>query len=308
CLGQGMAQVAHVLALLQACQPAGVAARSLSECLLLQLDAIGEGTGLASVIVETQLECLAKVKLKRIAADCGVAVEEVQEAVDLIRGLNPRPGSPFSGPGNEAVVPEVALKADGGSLSVEMLDVDIPHLGIAPEYSGLLQKGSANQETRQYLRDSLKAAKALVESVEQRRVTLFRIACCIMCSQEAFLLEGFAGVRPLTMREVADQAGVSESTVSRMVNGNYIQTPHGVYELRAFFSGGASQGSQCDASSASVKKLMRKMVDEEDKRRPLSDTQIVERLLLQGVEVSRRTVNKYRNVLGIPNSPLRQRY
>ncbi|MCL1798141.1 MAG: RNA polymerase factor sigma-54 [Eggerthellaceae bacterium] len=307
CLNQAPEEVERMVGLLQLCQPTGVAARDLGECLWLQLQARGEDSALAQKVVEDHLGDIASGSLCKVADRLGAPIGEIQRIVGQIRALNPRPGLSFCHEADGSVIPEVSVRLRGKEILVELFDLGIPQLALEQSYLDLMGDSNTNKETQAYLRENLKAAKALMTGVERRQATLHSIACCIMRSQAGFLAEGLRGMRPLTMSEIAGQAGVSESTVSRIVNGNYIQTPHGVFELRSFFPSPALRGAPGGPSSLGAKQAIKALVDSEDKSRPFSDSQIVELLAGQGVEVSRRTVNKYRNVLGIPGSASRQR-
>jgi RNA polymerase sigma-54 factor len=319
-LGLPVKKVERALSVLQSCHPAGVAARNLGESLILQLKARGDDSPLALQIVSEHLKDLAAGKLPKIAAQLQVSVRDVQEIVDVIRDLSPRPGLAYGRSMHEHVVAELAVQVHDEGFTIRLLDLDIPKLSLAQGYIDLMQDCKMNKETKKYLSECLRSAKSLISGVDHRRETLYHIAHAIMQRQTKFLKQGPLFIQPLTMHEIAEITEVSESTVSRIVNRNYIQTPHGIYELRSFFSSaagaavraGASPASKTDSSqnisSASAKQLLKELVAQEDRSNPLSDTQLLKLLSDRGISVSRRTVNKYRNALGIPGHLQRKRY
>jgi RNA polymerase sigma-54 factor len=308
------AQVGRVLRVIQGFTPAGVAARNLKECLLLQLDAAvsrrswrGNET-LARRIIEKHLEDIAGKKLNQIAAALKTEVNEVQEIYDLIRCFDPRPGLRFEGADNYNIWPDVTLVRETAGYTVLVREFDFPRLRINQNYATLLRREKMDGDARKYLEGKLESALGLIRGIEQRRVNIYKVACCIVDAQRDFLEKGIEYLKPLTMSQVADRAGVHESTVSRVVNGKYMQTPRGLLELKYFFHSGLPGTIAGAVSSKSIKYLIRAIIAKENQAEPLSDLDIMSKLQEKGIEISRRTVNKYRQNLGIPSHHLRKRY
>ena len=236
----------------------------------------------------------------------GISLAQLGEALDVIRSCNPRPASQFGRP-SRPIWPEVVVTScDDGTYEVSLQDFYLPHLKINPTYRAMASHVKEH-ETETYLSEKLKEAESLIDGINFRHATLYKVACCIVQMQVEFFEKGYDCLRPLTMAQVAEATGVSESTVSRISNGNYMQTPRGVFELRFFFHSSAYQGADRVVSSVSVKHRIGELVDREDPSNPLSDQAISEALEREGVSVSRRTVNKYREELGIPARAARRR-
>lgn len=307
-LGVSVAEVSDVVRLIQSCQPPGIGAHNLQECLLIQLEGTGQSSVVFRQIVQDHLEHIAEGKIKHVARALEVDEGTVQIACDVIRSLDPRPGLPYE-PSREATLwPEISIIEDKGEYRVEMQDMDIPLLRINDEYASLLENDDINQKTEEYLKEKLKAAEGLLTGVEQRRQTMYRVACSIVELQEDFFRKGIAFLKPLTMAHVASLLDVHESTISRIVNGNYLQTPRGVYEMRYFFDAGGIQASSQSKASKSIKDMIKALVEHEDPYHPLSDSDLQSALADKGVDVSRRTVNKYRQSMNILSQAQRRRY
>ncbi len=300
-------EVEAALGLIQRLEPAGVGARCLAECLSIQLEAEQAMSPLLREILDEHLEEFATRSPSAVARDLGVTLVEVTEALDAIRACNPHPAAQF-GRSSQPVWPEVVVeRAEGGGFSVRMLDIYLPHLRINEHYRTLAREASGSGESARYLKEKLAEAEGILDSLQYRKATLYKVSCCIAELQAEFFDEGFERLRPLTMASVAEMVGVSESTVSRVANGNYMQTPQGMFELKFFFHS-AVGGERGDAvSSTGVKRRIVDLVEGEDRTRPLSDQAIADELAKQGVRISRRTVNKYREELGIPAKSARRR-
>jgi RNA polymerase sigma-54 factor len=308
------ARVERVLRVVQGFTPAGVAARNLKECLLLQLEAAVEqpdwrgDAALIRQVVKDHLESIAAKKLNRIAAALGVAVSEIQAVYDIIRSFDPQPGLRYEYANNYSVWPDVTLIREPSGYRVLVRESDFPQLRINHNYAALIRRANVDGDARKYLEEQLESALGLIRGIEQRRMNIYKVACCIVEEQKEFLEKGIEYLKPLTMSRVAEMAGIHESTVSRVVNRKYMQTPRGLLELKYFFHSGLP-GAAVDAiSSRSVKHLMQAIIAGEDPIEPLSDLEIMNRLKEKGIEISRRTVNKYRQSLGIPSNNLRKRY
>lgn len=311
-LGTSPGRVEEALAVLQTFDPPGIGARDLAECLLIQLRQRGQDQGLAGRIVRHHLDDLARGKLMRIAGQLDVPVQEVQLAVDLIRSLEPKPGRNFASSGDvRYVVPDVVLEKVGGDYIILINDTALPRLTINQTYRSVLQSGrDYDDKTRRYVESKLNAAAWLLRSIEQRRMTLYKVASCLVELQRDFLDYGVKYLKPLNLKKVAEMVGLHESTVSRATSNKYIQTPRGVFEMKYFFSTGLgnTMGTGVSTSAESIKKMLKELVAAEDPRRPYNDQAIAEIFHNRGIKISRRTVAKYRDELGIPPIRMRRRY
>ncbi|MGB9921010.1 MAG: RNA polymerase factor sigma-54 [Moorellales bacterium] len=309
CLSADPGEVEAALRLVQSLDPAGVGARDLKECLRLQLAQRPERNPLAEAIVEEYLEEVAAGRLGKIARRLGESVVEVQAAVDLIRSLDPKPGRRFGSTQETRYLhPDVVVEKVGGEYVVMVNDAVSPRLGLNSAYYSMLKEGQpCDPELRRFLEGRLTAAIWLIRSLEQRRLTLYRVSSFIVEYQREFLDKGLEYLRPLTLRQVAEGLGIHESTVSRATANKYLQTPRGLYEFRFFFAGRINTSHGPTAAPA-VKKLLAEYVAAEDPRRPLTDRQLAELLRRQGICLARRTVAKYREELGIGAVNQRRRY
>jgi RNA polymerase sigma-54 factor len=299
--------VSQVLVLIQGFDPAGVAARDLAECMRLQLKQQGlEGTT-TDLIVRDCMRQLQTHQYAEIAKHFGLPAEEVAREVEIIRHLDQKPGLKYSPGRSQYIAPDVFVVKEGDDYKVILNDDGLPRLRISPTYRRMMDKseGSAD-ETRRYVKDKLRSALWLLKIVDQRQRTIFKVAESIVRHQRGFLDQGIPALRPLVLRDVADDIGMHESTVSRVVANKYMHTPRGVYEMRFFFHSGITSSLGETVSSMSIKEKMRHMIDQEDSRRPLSDSQIADRLRSDGLPLARRTVAKYREELRIPPSNLRK--
>lgn len=305
-------RVEEVLQVIQGFEPSGVGARSLEECLLIQLDTLNldaDDLDLTRTVIQRHLGEVAEGKLTKIAEQLGRSVAEIQRACDIVKTLDPKPGREFGGDtGASYIVPDVAVERVDDDYVVVVNDVSAPRLGINPVYREMLRKPGMEAGAVEFVKSRLNSAMWLIRSIEQRRQTLYKVTECIVRFQRDFLDRGIKYLKPLTLKEVADEIGVHESTVSRATAGKYVQTPRGAYEMRFFFTSGIPTDRGDPASSESVKRMIRDVVEVEDPRKPLSDQAIVQVLRRQGVLISRRTVAKYRDECMIPASKLRRRF
>lgn len=310
-LNESPADVERVLKVIQTFSPYGVGARDLSECLLLQLFHYGKESDIAKEIIQHHLDDLAKGKITKLAGKLGVSPHQIQEICDLIRTLDPRPGLQYSN--NEQikyVVPDVLVEKIEDEYVVIINDLHFPRLIINHVYENILKKpDNFSVETKKYLEEKMGAALWLIKSIEQRRMTLYKVASCIVDIQRDFFEKGVAYLKPLTLKQVADVVNVHESTVSRATANKYMQTPQGLFELKYFFSSGIHAGDSEDkVSSTSIKHMLQDIIAKEDNTNPLSDEAIAKILSERGIKISRRTVAKYRQELGIPSTMSRKRY
>ena len=300
----------RVLTVVQSFHPTGIAARDLRECLLLQLDRLGDEpqARLAVAIVKDNLQALAAQKIPQLAHTLKTDASAIEDAAGLIRALNPRPGRLFAPDSEGYIIPEIVVRRNETGHYVVLVDNDqLPHIRISNHYRRLLEDPKTTAEVKSYIRERIRSGAFLIKSIHQRQKTIHRIASEIVQAQQAFLDQGIAHLRPMTMAEVANRVGVHETTVSRTVANKYMRTPVGVFELKYFFSPGLRTATGSQISNKSVQDRIDAMVKQEDKASPLSDQAIQERLKAEGIEIARRTVAKYRLVLRIPPSHLRKR-
>ncbi|MFQ5532528.1 MAG: RNA polymerase factor sigma-54, partial [Candidatus Methylomirabilales bacterium] len=301
----------EALRLVQSFDPVGVAARDLRECLLLQLDSLkgGPEVALAHTLVSDHLADLEGRHLTRLADKLKVPLKTVQDSILLICALEPKPGRTFSTEEPRYITPDVYILKVDDRFVVVLNDDGLPRLRISSYYRGLLGKGrSGSKETRDYVEGKMRSALWLIRSIEQRQRTLFKVTESIVKFQRDFLEKGITVMRPLTLKEVAEDISMHESTVSRVTTNKYVHTPQGLLELKYFFHRGVQAVDGEAVSSLTVKELVRRLLTGEDMGKPLSDQKIVEVLRQQGIDIARRTVAKYRGQLKIPSSSRRRRY
>ena len=313
-LGKPVEEVEKALAAVQSLEPAGVGARNLSECLVLQLQRRHEDSELAIRIARDYLDPLSKSRYGLIAKSLGVCQEEVRTACDLIRTLNPRPGGGFAARENLVYInPDLFVVNFPDHFELLTNDYFFPDLNISGYYCRML-KSTEDNEVKDYLMGKVRQAKWVVHSIEQRRSTLLRCAECILELQEEFFRRGPGHLKPMCLADIAQKVGVHESTVSRTVRDKYLQCASGVYPLSYFFSRSlgapaARPGTEENTSSPDfAKALLKKLIGGEDKHKPLSEQKLCERMAREGCELSRRTVAKYRDELGIPSTTGRKQY
>src|SRR5437773_701835 len=298
-----------MLALIQSFYPAGVGARDLRECLLIQLQREGRERSLEYRIVSEHMEDLGRRRFPEIARRMGISVEEVQKAADNIARLNPRPGQIFAAAPQNYVLPDVVVEKVDGDYQIILNNEQIPHLRISNLYKDIIASGNTqSSEVKNYVRDKIRSGKFLIRSIHQRQETIFNIAQQIVSRQRDFLDHGASHLKPMTMAEVADAVGVHETTVSRAVSGKYMATPQGIFEMKYFFTPGYQTASGESLSNTSVKEAILDLVKREDGNQPLSDNEIVEILAERGIPIARRTVAKYRDELNILPSHMRRKY
>jgi RNA polymerase sigma-54 factor len=299
--------VERALEHVQSFDPIGVGARDLSECLILQLRHLGLAGTPAETLVRDHLRLLQNHRIPELAKALSIEPEEVKHHIDVIRHLDPKPGTRYSPTESQYVIPDVyVVKTEDGYKAVLNED-GLPQLRISPVYRRLLDKGGeASDETRAYVKDKFRSALWLLKSVDQRQKTILKVSTSIITFQQGFLDHGVEHLRPLVLRDVASDIGMHESTVSRVVNNKYMHTPQGVYELKFFFHSGISSSHGENVSSVTIKQRIRKIIEAEDQRRPLSDSKIMNILQKEGLVLARRTIAKYREELRIPTSNQRK--
>jgi RNA polymerase sigma-54 factor len=301
-------KIETVLSIVQGFHPPGVAACHLQQCLLLQLDRLGREKTVEYRIVRDCFEQLSKRKLPEIGRALGISVDQVQDAVERIGCLEPRPGRDFMPDDERYISPEVFVNKVGDDYVVTTNNEQIPHLRISNTYKDLMAQANASGEVRDYIREKIRAGKFLIKSLQQRQQTILNIGNEIVKRQREFMDKGVAHLRPMTMVQVAEVVGVHETTVSRAVSNKYIETPQGIFEMKYFFTSGIQTDSGSGVSNTSVKDMVAEMFAKENTSKPLSDQEIVKMLKEKGIVIARRTVAKYRAELNILPSNLRKVY
>ncbi len=297
-------EVLDVLRVIQTFEPAGVGARCLSECLMLQIPPERE---LAKTIVKNNLEDIASNKIQKIAKDYGVTPEQVSDEIAYIKSLNPKPGMSFAGDvATKFVVPDAKIEFHNDRLIVLMNNDNIPNLYMNSMYTSLAT--SEDTEVAKFVTGRMNSANWLMKSIEQRQSTIRRILSVIVDNQEDFFRKGEKHLAPMTQKQVADEIGIHESTVCRATTDKYVETPMGVFELKYFFSSNIDCTSGDGVFSTSVKAHLQELIEEENKKKPYSDEKLRKLLFAKGIEISRRTIAKYREDLNIPNSALRKQF
>lgn len=300
--------VSAMVEIIQGFDPPGIAAHDLRESLLIQLKERGEENSFAWKIIISFYNELTNRKFAEIMRALSLSEEKLKEAIEVISTLTPKPGASFNPSGNISVIPDIIVEKIEGKYVVMLNDWSIPHLTINNGYRKLLNRGADTPpETKKYLVDKLNSAKWFINSIEQRRSTIMKVASAIVESQKDFLDKGLSYLKPLTLQDIAEPLGIAVSTVQRVTSGKYIQTPKGVLELKYFFGQriSSSDGTE-DVSSKSVKEKLKEIIEKENTKKPLSDQIIAETLNKMGVSISRRAIAKYRDELHIPSARLRK--
>jgi RNA polymerase sigma-54 factor len=298
-----LATMEEGLRVVQLLDPSGVAARDLRECLLLQLADRALEDSLAWQMVEQHIHLLDGRHSKELCRLLGATPEQVNDALDLIKTLDPMPGARFSTPNAQPVEPEVFIFKDGDQWVIQMLDEGVPQLRLNRSYRHLLERGdSSDKNVRNYVKERYASALQLIKNIEQRKQTILKVCQCIVERQGEFFELGMDYLRPMMIKEIAEEIGVHPSTVSRAVANKYAHTPQGTLELRFFFTEAVQGPAGNTTSLLAVKRMVKRIIDEEDPAKPLTDEQIMERLRAEGIDVTRRTVAKYREDLKIPST------
>lgn len=301
--GHSVETLEKALEEVQSLDPAGIGARSLQECLLLQLEDREAQGSVAWQIVENHLKLVESKSVKELARLLKRPIEHIQIALDVIVHLDPKPGLKYSGPGARAVEPDVYITKDGEDYVIGLSDEGLPQVRINGGYRHLLERGEgSDKETRNYIKDRYASALQLIRNIEQRKQTILRVCEVIVTRQRGFLESGIDALRPMMIKEVAEEIGVHASTVSRAVAGKYAHTPRGVFELRFFFTEAVQGPTGGNLSLVNLKRMVKQMIKDEDPKRPLTDDHIAIMLQQQGIKVTRRTVAKYREDMKIPST------
>jgi RNA polymerase sigma-54 factor len=303
-------EVDRILRIIQTFDPPGVGARNLQECLLIQLAARGLDDSLATRIIREHFDEFKQKKYPELAKKLRVSIQEIQAQCKVISTLDPKPGFEISAAEPQYVIPDLVVEKVDDKYVVYLNDKNIPRLRINHVYQEELLKDSkdGDRETREFIQSRLKSARWLIQTIEQRRRTMVKVMECIVDKQREFFEKGTAFLRPLTLQQVASEINMHESTVSRVTTNKYVQTPRGVFELKFFFSSSLGTQDGGEISAKSAKDNIRKIIEREEARNPLSDQKIADMLRKEGLNIARRTVAKYREQLGLLPARMRRQY
>ncbi|MGI9037210.1 MAG: RNA polymerase factor sigma-54 [Pyrinomonadaceae bacterium] len=283
-------------------EPVGCGARDVIECLLAQLEANGEGKSLAAELVRNHFTDLHPSLLQHLAKQTGLEIEQIKEELKKITCLNPKPGRLYSSESPIFVAPEIYIEKIEGEYVIYFTDDGSPRLRISQSYQQLITQNGTSKETKDFIKEKVRAAIDLLRNIEHRRQTIYRVVECIVRRQQEFLDKGVQYIKPMMLKDIAEDIGMHLSTISRVVNRKYAHTPQGVIELRRFFSEGMLNEDGEEVSTRIIKLRIKKMIEEEDSRNPMTDDEIARILLREGNKLSRRTVAKYRDQMQIPGS------
>jgi RNA polymerase sigma-54 factor len=300
-------QVEDVLKKIQLFDPVGVAARDLRECLLIQIDYLGINNPLVLKLVSEHLNHIERHNYQVMARATGKSLEEIIRAIEAIIALEPCPGRPFSSGEIQYIVPDIYVYKVDDEYVVALNDDGLPRLRISSFYRNAIKNGTTTSSAKNFIQDKLKSALWLIRSIQQRQKTIYKVTKSIVKFQREFLDKGIAYLKPLILRNVADDIEMHESTISRVTTNKYVHTPQGIFELKFFFSASLGRDDGSDVASYSVKERIRQLIQAENPARPHSDMQIVEILARDHIRIARRTVAKYRDLMGILSSSRRKR-
>lgn len=307
--GIGDEKLEKILEVIHDFDPPGVCSRNLRECLLLQLKRKETPNPVAEAVIRNHLDDLAANRILQIAKATDFTKEEIQEAADFIKTLEPKPGREFASmKGVKYIIPDITVEKIDGEYVVRINEITAPRLTISRYYKRLLSGDNIENGASSYINKKLNAAVRIIKSIEQRRDTIMKVVKAILEFQYDFFEHGKIHLKPLTLKEVADHVEVHESTVSRAVNGKYMQCPNGIYELKFFFQSGVSSSYGEGVSSSSIQSMIKTMIEKENSKKPYSDQFITNELKKTGINISRRTVAKYRDEMNIPSSSKRKRF
>lgn len=309
-------ETAAALAIVQAFDPPGVAARNLQECLTMQLDQLvavadradeAELLELARTVIAQYWDMLLHQRWEKLAVACGCEVGDLKNLVDVIHRLEPKPGRVFHQERNQYIEPDVHVRKVDNEYTIHLNDDGLPRLRINSKYARMLEGGGVDQQVAGYLREKMRSAIWLMKSIDQRQRTIYKVAESIVTFQRNFLDFGIEHLKPMVLRQVAEDIGMHESTISRVVSNKYMYTPRGLFPMKYFFHSGVDSARGENVSSLVVKERIRKLAEAEDPARPLSDSKIMKMLQREGIRLARRTVAKYREEMAIPSSDKRKK-
>ncbi|OCT13893.1 RNA polymerase sigma-54 factor [Paenibacillus pectinilyticus] len=302
-----LTQAERALRILQSFEPLGIGARNIKECLLLQVQSLSESFPIMTILIQNHLQDVAQYRIHKLSTELQVSTQELRTAIDLIKGLNPRPGAAFHIEPVHYLIPEVIVEKAGDQLVVLLHQAASSRLAINGHYERMAQNTNENAEASKFLTGKLHAARFFLKCLDQRRKAIHRVAQAIVEEQSDFFWHGAGHLKPMTLKHIADKLAVHESTVSRATAGKYAQTPWGIFELTYFFPAGLQMEIGETASSEHVKVRIKACISEENIEKPYSDQKLADLLRQEGIHISRRTVTKYREELGISSSVRRKR-
>ena len=301
-------QVEKVLKIIQKFDPPGIGARDLQECLLIQLMEVPNANELAVVIIKDHFDDFKNKRFEKIAKKMGISIDEFKQLLNTITKLNPKPGEGYQSLYDNSITPDVIVQKEDDEFKVVLNDWNIPHLRINNSYRKLLlDKKNTPKKTKEFIKNRLESARWLINSIHQRRVTILKVVETIVHRQKEFFDKGSLYLRPMILKDIADEIGMDISTVSRVTNGKYVQTDYGVYELKHFFSEKIRRDDGEDVSNKEIKNRIREIIEKENPKKPFNDQKIVSMLQQDGFNIARRTVAKYREQMMIPVSRLRRK-
>jgi RNA polymerase sigma-54 factor len=315
-LGVDGGQIARALDVVRSLDPTGVAARSLQECLILQLNALRKECSDSDELVildrvqrvlDEHWDSLLHQRWEKIASALGCEVADLKPVLDVIHRLEPKPGRNYSHDRNQYIEPDVYIRKIDGEYTITLNDDGLPKLRINSKYARMLEGGAVDPQVGNYLREKMRNAVWLMKSIDQRQRTIYKVARSIVSFQRDFLEQGIEHLRPMVLRQVAEDIGMHESTISRVVSNKYMYTPRGLFPMKFFFHSGVDSARGENVSSLVVKERIRKLIEAEDPARPLSDSKIMKMLQREGIRLARRTVAKYREEMFIPSSDKRKK-
>ncbi|MCD6435832.1 MAG: RNA polymerase factor sigma-54 [Clostridiales bacterium] len=302
-------EIEEIVQTIQTFEPVGVGARNIRECLLIQLEYLSPEDDLPILIVKDYIDDLASNRLLNIAKSLDRSIIEVQNAVDFIRKLEPKPGRLYSSmKGNRYIKPDVTIMKIDGEYTIVVNDYTAPKLRISRYYKELMEKKTLDPKVKEYIQKKIQSSLYLIKSIEQRKSTIYKVVEAIIDYQGEFFSKGRMYLKTMTLKDIAETIDVHESTVSRAVSGKYLQSPSGLYELKYFFQSGVNTLYGEGVSSETIKMSIKEMIDKENPTKPISDQQISNELNLLGIKISRRTIAKYRDDMGISGSSKRKRF
>lgn len=314
--GAAAAEVAQAVTIVRSFDPPGTASRSLQECLVAQIDQLAveaaedEDADLLQrvrLVIDEHWDDLLHQRWEKLAVSIGCEVEEFRSVLDVIHRLEPKPGRAFNQDRNQYIEPDVYVRKVDGEYTITLNDDGLPKLRINSRYARMLEGGAVDPQVGNYLREKMRNAMWLMKSIDQRQRTIFKVANSIVSFQREFLDRGIEQLRPMVLRQVAEDIGMHESTISRVVSNKYMYTPRGLFPMKFFFHSGVDSARGENVSSLVVKERIRKVIEAEDPARPLSDSKIMRTLQREGIRLARRTVAKYREELFIPSSDKRKK-
>lgn len=309
--GCSVYEAEEALSVVQGMDPVGVGSRNLRECMMVQLRRRGESKSLAMRIIEESWDLFERMKISEISRKFDVGPRDIQDAIEVLKTLNPKPGYQYAAERSSTIVPDLIVEKIDGEFVVMLNDRSIPSLRISNAYARMLKRGNnTKSDVKKYIRDKFNSASWLIRAIEQRKSTMLRVMYAILERQREFFEKGPPNINPLKLQDIADMVEMHISTISRVTNNKYVQTRHGIFELKYFFTEAISSGGVgvADVSTERIRERIREMIANEDTSQPLSDQKIAEQLGKEGMAVARRTVAKYREQLKLLPARLRTKY